>query len=132
MIGARQRIGHMTVVGHPTNLDVWSVTIHCLCYSLPITTLALGHVGLLVIIIIYVHLHHSYWKKTLTYWCSVSSVITKGEAKMFVVNVTTIMIFICRPIYHSNACETLSEFKTTSKTETGLKGLPQPQFKYYI
>ena len=28
MIGARQRIGHMTVVGHPTNLDVWSVTIH--------------------------------------------------------------------------------------------------------
>ena len=26
--GARQRIGHMTVVGHPTNLDVWSVTIH--------------------------------------------------------------------------------------------------------
>ena len=28
MIGATQRIGHMTVVGHPTNLDVWSVTIH--------------------------------------------------------------------------------------------------------
>ena len=28
MIGARQRICHMTVVGHPTNLDVWSVTIH--------------------------------------------------------------------------------------------------------
>ena len=28
MIGARQRIDHMTVVGHPTNLDVWSVTIH--------------------------------------------------------------------------------------------------------
>ena len=33
MIGARQRIGHMTVVGHPTNLDVWSVTIHCGCWS---------------------------------------------------------------------------------------------------
>ena len=28
MKGARQRIGHMAVVGHPTNLDVWSVTIH--------------------------------------------------------------------------------------------------------
>ena len=28
MIGLMQRIGHMTVVGHPTNLDVWSVTIH--------------------------------------------------------------------------------------------------------
>ena len=28
MIGVRQRIGHMIVVGHPTNLDVWSVTIH--------------------------------------------------------------------------------------------------------
>ena len=28
MIGARQSIGHMTVGGHPTNLDVWSVTVH--------------------------------------------------------------------------------------------------------
>ena len=28
MIGARQSIGHMIVVGHPTNLDVWSVTTH--------------------------------------------------------------------------------------------------------
>ena len=28
MIGARQSIGHTTVGGHPTNLDVWSVTIH--------------------------------------------------------------------------------------------------------
>ena len=28
MISSKQRIGHMIVIGHPTNLDVWSVTIH--------------------------------------------------------------------------------------------------------
>ena len=28
MIGARQSIGHMTVGGHPTNLDVWSLPVH--------------------------------------------------------------------------------------------------------
>ena len=28
MVGARQRIGHMIVIGHPTNPDVWSVTKH--------------------------------------------------------------------------------------------------------
>ena len=28
MIGVRQRTGHMIVVGHLTNLDVSSVTIH--------------------------------------------------------------------------------------------------------
>ena len=58
MIGIRQRIGHMTVVGHPTNFDVWSVTTLyikvCWCYSLPITMLALGHVGVGVIIILFI------------------------------------------------------------------------------
>ena len=28
MTGVRQRIGHMIVIGHPTNLDVLLVTIH--------------------------------------------------------------------------------------------------------
>ena len=28
MIGIRQRTGHMIVVMHPTNLDVWLVTMH--------------------------------------------------------------------------------------------------------
>ena len=53
MIGAKQRIGHMTVVGHPTNLDVWSVSYikFSWCCSLPITTLALGHVSVGVRII---------------------------------------------------------------------------------
>ena len=68
MIGARQRNGHMTVVGHPTNLDVWSVTIYikfCWCYSLPITTLALGHVGVGVIIILLVSLAEYFFYKIL-------------------------------------------------------------------
>ena len=28
LVGVRQRSGDMIVIGHPTNLDVWSVTIH--------------------------------------------------------------------------------------------------------
>ena len=28
MIAVRQKSYHMIVVGHPTSLDVWSVTIH--------------------------------------------------------------------------------------------------------
>ena len=28
MVGVRQRIGHMIVIGRPTNPDVWSVTIY--------------------------------------------------------------------------------------------------------
>ena len=32
MIGARQRIGHMTVVGHPTNLDLVSVGVIIIIY----------------------------------------------------------------------------------------------------
>ena len=47
----------MTVVGHPTNLNVWSVTRlylkFCWCYSLPITTLILGHVSVGVIIVVF-------------------------------------------------------------------------------
>ena len=46
MMGARQMIGHTTVVGHPTNLDVWSVTIQVLLVLQP------ANVGVDVIIII--------------------------------------------------------------------------------
>ena len=51
MIGVRQRIGHTIVIGDPTNLDVWSVTI-------PQVLLVLqpaNYVGVGVIIILIAH-----------------------------------------------------------------------------
>ena len=35
MTGVRQRTGHMIVIGHPTNLDAWSVTKHLLLVIQP-------------------------------------------------------------------------------------------------
>ena len=57
MMYLRQRIGHMIITGHPTNLHVWSVTKFFWCYSLPITTMLLGHVSVGVLIIHFIAFH---------------------------------------------------------------------------